>query len=242
MTKNVEKTAAMRVSVARRPAVLLLSVVLAAVGLGASASMASAAPKHGTCTIVANPEMLGRKTSCHGANLSGEDLRDHNLSFADLSGANLSGADLRDVDLFMTNLTSANLTGAKLSGANLGLANLVTANLENANLTGADLRFADVTRANFTNAVVNEASGLAPGPKGPRGQQGERGRVGPAGPAGPAGPQGERGPRGHNGERGEPGIPGRDGFMGCTLHNHVDAFGNFTHSDCAEIHVPPVIN
>ena len=52
---------------------------------------------------------------------------------ADLRDANLSGADLSDADL-----REANLRGADLSDANLGAANLSGANLRDANLRGAD--------------------------------------------------------------------------------------------------------
>ena len=57
------------------------------------------------------------------ANLSGADLRDANLSDADLRYANLSGAGLRD----------ANLSGADLSYTNLRCADLRDADLSNAN-------------------------------------------------------------------------------------------------------------
>ena len=62
-------------------------------------------------------------------NLEGKraDLRD-----ADLSGANLSGADLRDADLNGADLRDANLSGADLNGANLRFANLRDADLKDA--------------------------------------------------------------------------------------------------------------
>ena len=95
-----------------------------------------------------------------GADLSGADLRDvdisgwrftgTNLRDADLSGANLLGAEFEDADLSGADLTAANLRGADLRGADLSGANLTDANLRNANLSGANLsgaNLADVTRA-----------------------------------------------------------------------------------------------
>jgi uncharacterized protein YjbI with pentapeptide repeats len=80
-----------------------------------------------------------------GCNKSGADLRDADLTRAnlrntkffdaDLSDAKLSGADLRSADL-----TRANLSGADLTGANLDYARLFHADLTGANLSGVSLR------------------------------------------------------------------------------------------------------
>ena len=70
---------------------------------------------------------------------SNADLRDANLSCADLSGANLSCANLSDADLRDANLSCANLSGADLRGADLSCADL----------SGADLRDADLNCAKF---------------------------------------------------------------------------------------------
>ena len=59
------------------------------------------------------------RANLRDANLSGADLSDANLRDANLSDADLSGADLSDA-----NLSDANLSGADLSGANLRDANL----------------------------------------------------------------------------------------------------------------------
>jgi uncharacterized protein YjbI with pentapeptide repeats len=102
--------------------------------------------------------------------LSGADLRDANLQFANLSGAylieaNLSAASLGGTDLRGANLREANLSGAdiqeanlmeaNLSGANLGGAYLMIANLYAANLGGADLRGANLSGANLTGANLS---------------------------------------------------------------------------------------
>ena len=79
----------------------------------------------------------------------GADLRDANLSDANLSGADLSDANLRGADLSNANLRDANLSGADLSGANLRDAYLSGANLSGANLRDAYLRGADLSGADF---------------------------------------------------------------------------------------------
>ncbi len=62
------------------------------------------------------------------------ELRQANLSGADLMMANLSGADLSGADL-----SGADLSGANLSGANLTRAIVVEANLENAVLSSCSI-------------------------------------------------------------------------------------------------------
>ena len=56
-----------------------------------------------------------------GADLSGADLRDANLSDAVLRGADLSGADLRDANLSDAVLRGADLRDANLRGAIIAL-------------------------------------------------------------------------------------------------------------------------
>ena len=84
----------------------------------------------------------------NGEGGSRADLRNADLSNADLFGANLRGA----------NLSNANLFGANLRGANLRGANLFGANLRGANLRGADLFGANLRDANLSNANLREAS------------------------------------------------------------------------------------
>jgi len=64
------------------------------------------------------------------------DLRDTNLSCADLRSANLRGANLEE-----DNLEEANLLYANLIGANLRRTDLLGSDLTDANLEGADLDF-----------------------------------------------------------------------------------------------------
>ncbi len=74
--------------------------------------------------------------------LSWTDLRQIDLSYADLSLSVLEGVDL----------TEANLRGVNLARADLTLANLYKADLRDADLRGADLRGAELSYVNFLNA------------------------------------------------------------------------------------------
>ena len=74
------------------------------------------------------------------ADLSGADLSDRILQAADLSGADLSGANLESARLDGANLSDAVLYHPNLTGADLRKANLVDANLDGvigADFTGA---------------------------------------------------------------------------------------------------------
>lgn len=86
------------------------------------------------------------------ANLNYADLKDHNLSKADLSGADLNYANLSGANLTSANLRYANLRGADLSGADLSETNFTYANL-----SGASLRYANLSRANLTSANLSGA-------------------------------------------------------------------------------------
>lgn len=63
-----------------------------------------------------------------GADLSGIDLRNAIIRYANLEGANLQGADLRKVDFGYSNLSNASLEGANLLDANLTQTKLDNAN------------------------------------------------------------------------------------------------------------------
>ena len=83
------------------------------------------------------------------------DLRD-----ADLSDADLSRADLRDADLSDADLSRANLRGADLRDADLSDADLSDADLRGADLRRADLRGADLSGANLRDADLRRAENL----------------------------------------------------------------------------------
>lgn len=100
-------------------------------------------------------EHLASWRQTHGAvrlDLSGADLRGHNLSEADLRGSDFRGADLRGCSLRWSDLHHALLGGADLRGADLHHANLNAADLRGADLRGADLREANLTEANLKDA------------------------------------------------------------------------------------------
>ena len=106
------------------------------------------------------------------ADLSGLDLRQSNLKYANLAEANLEGADLRNSNLQGANLDKANLQGANLSSANLQGVDLSSAklkgvdlsstnlqgfNLREAKLQGADLSSTQLQGADLTSAKLRGA-------------------------------------------------------------------------------------
>jgi uncharacterized protein YjbI with pentapeptide repeats len=97
-----------------------------------------------------------------GANLSGADLRDAEVTRSDLSGAALDGADLRGANLSVSRCMKANLTGALLQRADLYEVNFGDALLRGVDLTGAialkvGLRGTDLTDAIFTDVDLYRA-------------------------------------------------------------------------------------
>ena len=79
-----------------------------------------------------NDEKGGVKADLSGADLSEADLRWANLSGANLSGANLRWANLSGANLSGADLSKADLSGANLSGAKelLSAVNFIDANFE----------------------------------------------------------------------------------------------------------------
>ena len=86
---------------------------------------------------------------------------------ADLRDANLSDADLRDADLRYAILTDADLRYADLRGALLRGAILRGANLTDVDLSGAILRGADLTDADLRDAYLRGTC-LSPDARMPR--------------------------------------------------------------------------
>ena len=94
------------------------------------------------------------------ANLSWADLRNADLREANLSWADLRNADLREANLSWANLSWANLRNADLSDADLRGADLRNADLSDADLRGADLRNADLRDAGLSGADLHGTQGI----------------------------------------------------------------------------------
>jgi uncharacterized protein YjbI with pentapeptide repeats len=89
------------------------------------------------------------------ADFSYANLSGSNLSGAEISYANLNGTTFINADLSGANLRNTNLRNAHLSGANLSKAILINADLSGADLSNADLRNATVRGADLSNALLN---------------------------------------------------------------------------------------
>jgi uncharacterized protein YjbI with pentapeptide repeats len=118
-----------------------------------AAAQATVAP---TCAPGSGRKLAGKQITDAKARARG------GLQCADLSGANLSGLDLIQADLSAVLAPNANFSGAKLgqatlSGAVLRGANFQDADLSQATLTGADFSGANLTRAHLEQV---EAAGV----------------------------------------------------------------------------------
>ncbi len=89
--------------------------------------------------------------------LLGAELRDVDLSYANLSRADLSHADLNGSNLRHANLQKTDLSGTSLRNVNLSEADLSQAILRNADLTGAVLRDAVLRGTNLQGANFDDA-------------------------------------------------------------------------------------
>ena len=99
-----------------------------------------------------------------GADMSGVNLTDRDLSNADLSGAKFTNATLIRTNFTDSSLNNADFSGADLNNATLNNANLSGATLNNANLSGATLNNTTLNNANFTGATLTgvTSSGITP--------------------------------------------------------------------------------
>ena len=100
---------------------------------------------------LSNANLEGKKLA--GANLSGTNMQFAILQDIDLSGSDLTGAVLDDTNLYL-----ANLSGADMSRAELARANMTNANLKGANLTEASMALATMNDANLTEANLFSAN------------------------------------------------------------------------------------
>jgi len=139
-----------------RPIALIagMLLMLASAQIISCNSAPSATPMPTLTKAEALLKMAQAGANLKDADLSGADLSERILQAADLSGADLSGADLTGAYLFR-----ADLSGADLSGADLSSANLIWANLSGADLSGADLSGADLLGANLDNVIGADFTG-----------------------------------------------------------------------------------
>ena len=91
------------------------------------------------------------------ANLEGADLTRADLRRADLTGVNLQGATLWRANLNGAEVNRANMVGVNLGGARLERAHLRSANLEASSLKGTSLPGADLSEANLRKAELRFA-------------------------------------------------------------------------------------
>lgn len=92
-----------------------------------------------------------------GEYLGGINLREANLSRADLNGANLAGADLNRADLSSAIMVGTTLTKANLSDTDLREAIIEQTDFRGASLYGTDLRGVDLTTSDWRGAYFGEA-------------------------------------------------------------------------------------
>ena len=99
-----------------------------------------------------------REINLSGANLSEASFSHADLSVANLAGANFSRTDFSHANLSAAKLNSANLSKTKLNHAILNLANLTMADLRGANFVQAELIRAELTRADLSGADLRGAN------------------------------------------------------------------------------------
>ena len=95
--------------------------------------------------------------SVAGAQLSGVDLREADLTSAFLANAVLNHANLQNANLLSADLTHAQLIDTHLEGADLLGANLKEIQARGAHLAGADLTLAKLTGATLISADLSRA-------------------------------------------------------------------------------------
>lgn len=90
--------------------------------------------------------------------LSGVQIRNVRLDFADFSDARLTRCDLRGSQMLYSNFSRADLQHANLEGCLMARAYFVGSSLKQANLKSAALTGADAKGADFSDADLTDAS------------------------------------------------------------------------------------
>ncbi|MGH1574928.1 pentapeptide repeat-containing protein [Methylobacterium sp. P31] len=116
-----------------------------------------------SCTAFAQTRSFRDKDltgqSMVGANLPGADFSGANLHNTDLSKANLAGAVFRDADLRSTIFGGANLADADFRDALMPyIAQATSQNFQRCNMEGLDLKGASVVYSNFGGANLRNTT------------------------------------------------------------------------------------
>lgn len=104
-----------------------------------------------------NGYIIDHQSDLAGANLSGLEIVNADITQATLAGANLAGSKIVNVQsrgacFERTNLVKADLVGEDLEGVDFGSADLTDADLSEANLRGANFLRAKLVRTKFRHA------------------------------------------------------------------------------------------
>lgn len=99
-----------------------------------------------------------RNTDLSGANLQYANLKDVDLSGANLTDANLSHANLENANLSGANLTDTDLNYAILAGAKFKEAKLINTTFHHASMGGVNLTGADIKGAEFHHTDMEKAN------------------------------------------------------------------------------------
>ena len=104
-----------------------------------------------------NGYTIDHQSDLSGANLSGLEIVNADITQATLAGANLAGSKIvnvqsRGASFERANLVKADLVGEDLEGVDFGSADLTDADLSEANLRGANFERAKLVRTKFRHA------------------------------------------------------------------------------------------
>ena len=104
-----------------------------------------------------NGYTIDNQSDLSGANLSGLEIVNADITQATLAGANLAGSKIvnvqsRGASFERANLVKADLVGEDLEGVDFGSADLTDADLSEANLRGANFQRAKLLRTKFRHA------------------------------------------------------------------------------------------
>ncbi|MCW2246845.1 uncharacterized protein YjbI with pentapeptide repeats [Azospirillum fermentarium] len=120
--------------------------------LAAAVTLAGAGTARADCADQPQAEVVWRRCTFDGRDLSGAVLDKANVRDSAFVRARLNGASLTDADGYRAKFVSADMTGVKLDRARL-----IEADFTRATMTGASLRDADLRNAKLTGADLSGA-------------------------------------------------------------------------------------